>query len=54
MGSEAAAAFDAETRAALLDLCREGALELRDGRLVLAVTATITWGRPSDRRVRAP
>jgi SAM-dependent methyltransferase len=52
MGSQAAAAFDAETRAALLDLCREGALELRDGRLVLAVAATIIWGRPLDRRIR--
>jgi SAM-dependent methyltransferase len=46
MGSEAAAAYDAETRAALLDLCREGALELREDRLALAVAATITWGRP--------
>jgi SAM-dependent methyltransferase len=46
MGREAAAAYDAETRVALLDLCREGVIELRDGRLVLAVAATITWGRP--------
>ena len=50
MGSEAAAAFDAEMRAALLDLCRDGALELREDRLVLAVASTITWGRPLDRR----
>jgi len=46
MGDEAAAAYDAETRAALLELCREGVIELRDDRLVLAVAATITWGRP--------
>jgi SAM-dependent methyltransferase len=46
MGMETAAAYDAETLAALHDLCRDGALELRADRLLLAVTATITWGRP--------
>lgn len=45
MGRDADA-FDAETRAALLDLVREGAAELRDDRLQLSVEATITWGRP--------
>jgi hypothetical protein len=45
MGREADA-FDAEMRALLEDLCREGVIERRDDRLVLAVTATITWGRP--------
>ena len=42
----AAEPFDAETRAALLDLCREGTMALRDDRLDLTVEATITWGRP--------
>jgi SAM-dependent methyltransferase len=41
-----AEAFDREMAAALRDLCREGALGLRDDRLVLTVEATITWGRP--------
>jgi SAM-dependent methyltransferase len=43
---DAAEAFDAEMRAALLDLCREGKMALRDDRLALSVEATITWGRP--------
>lgn len=42
----AADLFDAEMRAALLDLVREGAMALRDDRLELTVAATITWGRP--------
>jgi hypothetical protein len=42
----AAEAFDAETRAALLDLVREGTMALRDDRLDLTVEATIIWGRP--------
>ncbi len=45
MGRQADA-FDAALRAALLDLCREGALTLRGGRLELTVEAKITWGRP--------
>ena len=45
MGREADA-FDAEMRALLEDLCREGVIECRDDRLVLAIEATITWGRP--------
>jgi SAM-dependent methyltransferase len=43
---DAAGAFDAELRAALLDLCREGRIELRDERLILTVEGTVTWGRP--------
>lgn len=45
MGRDADA-FDAEVRATLEELCREGVIERRDDRLVLAVAATITWGRP--------
>jgi SAM-dependent methyltransferase len=45
MGRDADA-FDAEMRAVLEDLCREGAIERRGDRLVLAVETTITWGRP--------
>lgn len=43
---DAAAPFDAEMRAALLDLFGEGKMALRDDRLDLTVEATITWGRP--------
>lgn len=42
----AAEAFDAEMRAALLALVREGTLAMHGDRLELAVEATITWGRP--------
>lgn len=45
MGGEAAA-YDAAMRELLVELCREGVIETRDDRLVFAVTATITWGRP--------
>jgi SAM-dependent methyltransferase len=38
--------FDAEMRAAILDLVREGAMPLQDDRLNLTVEATLTWGRP--------
>jgi hypothetical protein len=44
--SDAAEPFDAEMRAALLDLCEEGKMARRDDRLELTVEATITWGRP--------
>ncbi len=38
--------FDAELTEELHDLARAGTIELRDGRLLLTVAATITWGRP--------
>ena len=47
MGSEAVAAFDAEIIEALAESCRDGTVEERDGRLQLAVTATVVWGRPA-------
>ena len=45
MGAEATAGFDADVREILADLCSEGAIEERDGRLQLEVRATVTWGR---------
>lgn len=48
MGGEVAAKFDVELRAALLALCDEGVIAMHDGRLALAVEATITWGRPQS------
>lgn len=46
MGEAAVAAFDAEIREALADLCRTGVLAQHDGRLELAVISRLTWGRP--------
>jgi hypothetical protein len=46
MGPQAVHDFDAAIRATLDQLCREGALAQREGRLGLGVTATVTWGRP--------
>jgi SAM-dependent methyltransferase len=43
---ESSMAFDSEVRDALQELCREGALDLRNGRLELDVEARVTWGRP--------
>jgi ubiquinone/menaquinone biosynthesis C-methylase UbiE len=48
MGPEAVAAFDVAVRAAALDLVREGTIQLRDGRLDLAVWADVIWGKPLD------
>lgn len=42
----AAAPFDADMRAALLELCQEGKMTLHNDRLALTIEATITWGRP--------
>lgn len=39
-------AFDAAIRAALREAVAEGAVAERDGRLELAVTATVVWGQP--------
>src|SRR5205814_2220149 len=46
MGAEAAAAFDADLRATLEQLCVEGVLNSREGRLELQVWAHVTWGKP--------
>jgi hypothetical protein len=46
MGPAGAAAFDAAVREALEELCRQGAIERRHGRLQLAVEATVIWGTP--------
>jgi SAM-dependent methyltransferase len=46
MGLADAAAFDAAIRDALEALCRQGAIARRDGRLQLAVEATVVWGKP--------
>lgn len=46
MGPSAVAAFDAEVRQALEDLCRNGLLVEHEGRLELGVVARVTWGRP--------
>ena len=43
---EDAARFDDELRAALRALCDDGTIATRGERLILAVEATITWGRP--------
>jgi SAM-dependent methyltransferase len=43
---DTAAQFDADMRAALIDLCREGKMALHDGRLALTIESTIIWGRP--------
>jgi trans-aconitate methyltransferase len=45
MGADAAV-FDAALTEDLHDLARTGTIEIRDGRLMLTVAATITWGRP--------
>jgi len=50
MGESAVAAFDAELRSLLEDLCRTGALETRQGRFKLEVVGQITWGRPRSGR----
>jgi SAM-dependent methyltransferase len=47
MGPAAVAAFDAAVVSMLEELCRQGAIAERDGRLQLAVTATVVWGRPA-------
>jgi SAM-dependent methyltransferase len=39
-------AFDRDVRAALQALVDEGAIAVHDGRLTLAVEATVIWGRP--------
>ena len=46
MGAQAVAAFDQEIAQVLAELCRDGTLAERDGRLQLEVTASIVWGRP--------
>jgi hypothetical protein len=46
MGEAAAAAFDAELRETLEDLCAAGVVGQHDGRLELMVVARVTWGRP--------
>jgi len=46
MGEAAVAAFDAELRGTLEDLCTTGVLARHDGRLELTVVARVTWGRP--------
>jgi SAM-dependent methyltransferase len=46
MGEAAVAAFDAELRGTLEDLCTTGVLAPHDGRLELTVVARVTWGRP--------
>jgi SAM-dependent methyltransferase len=46
MGPEAAGASDAAIGQALEELCRQGAISTCDGRLQLAVEATVTWGKP--------
>ncbi len=46
MGPAATAAFDAAVREVLEDLCSEGVIERRDGRLQLEVRARVVWGRP--------
>jgi len=46
MGPEAASAFDSAIRVALDELCQQGEVNQRDGRLQLTVDATVTWGKP--------
>jgi SAM-dependent methyltransferase len=46
MGPAALAAFDAEMRQMLEQLCEAGAIAQRDGRLQLSVEASVIWGRP--------
>ena len=48
MGRESAATFDEALRTAVLELCRQGTIGLRDSRLQLAVDARIVWGKPLD------
>lgn len=49
MGPEAVSAFDAAVVAVLDELCRDGTIAERDGRLQLSVTANMVWGRPLPR-----
>ncbi|MBV9357572.1 MAG: class I SAM-dependent methyltransferase [Chloroflexi bacterium] len=46
MGDAAVHAFDAELLAALESACAADEIECDAGRLLLSVTATVTWGRP--------
>jgi len=46
MGRQAAAAFDADTREALAELCADGTVRLEADRLQLSVESSVTWGRP--------
>src|SRR5207302_6569853 len=46
MGRAAAAAFDAEIREVLEDLCAQGVIGFQDGRLQLTVQSRVVWGRP--------
>jgi len=46
MGEAAVAAFDAEVRETVEDLCATGALVQHDGRLELKLVGHVTWGRP--------
>ena len=49
MGEEAVSAFDAAVVAVLDELCRDGTIPERDGRLQLSVTANVVWGKPLPR-----
>ena len=46
MGPDAVAAFDAELRQLLEDLCQSGAITQQAGRLQLSVEGRVRWGKP--------
>ncbi|HEX5418165.1 MAG TPA: class I SAM-dependent methyltransferase [Chloroflexota bacterium] len=50
MGPDSVVAFDAAVRETIDDLCREGVIRVRDGRLELSVWAKVTWGKPLNRK----
>jgi SAM-dependent methyltransferase len=54
MGPAAVSAFDTAIRVALAELCEQGEVIERDGRLQLTVDATITWGKAARGAAAGP